>query len=136
MHEASRGPLKGAVSAQKAFQGSETKTTELLGGTEENSVSPDEGSLICPPGKSMIFFTKKETEKNRFSQTCLVVKQREEHPWETQLIVESDCDHPWWVWQVRSRRCPREAGTAKLMTCFATNSTFLCLHFGKTIDLH
>ena len=39
MHEASRGPLKGAVSAQKALQGSKTETRELLGGTDENSVS-------------------------------------------------------------------------------------------------
>ena len=36
MHEASRGPLKGAVQAQK---GSETKTRELPGEAEENSVS-------------------------------------------------------------------------------------------------
>ena len=35
--EASRGPLKGAVSAQKAFQGSETETRELLGGTKKNT---------------------------------------------------------------------------------------------------
>ena len=35
-HEASQGPLKGAMSAQKAFQGSETETRELLGGTEGN----------------------------------------------------------------------------------------------------
>ena len=28
---------------------------ELLGGTEENSVSPEEGSSNCPPSKSMIF---------------------------------------------------------------------------------
>ena len=56
-------PEKGAVSAQKALQGSETETRELLGGTDENSVSPMRGSLICPPGKSMIFH-KKETEKN------------------------------------------------------------------------
>ena len=42
-HEASRGPLKGAVSAQKALQGSETETMELLGGTEEKSVSPKRG---------------------------------------------------------------------------------------------
>ena len=33
--EASRGPLKGAVSAQKAFQGSETR--ELLVGTKKNT---------------------------------------------------------------------------------------------------
>ena len=33
-HKASRGPLKGAVSALKALQGSETETRELLGGTE------------------------------------------------------------------------------------------------------
>ena len=39
MQEESRGPLKGAVSAQKALQGSETETRELLGGTENNSVS-------------------------------------------------------------------------------------------------
>ena len=42
-HEASQGPLKGAVSAQKAIQGSETKTRELLGGTEEITVSPTGG---------------------------------------------------------------------------------------------
>ena len=39
MHEASRGPLKGAVSAQKALRGSETEKRELLGGTEEKSMS-------------------------------------------------------------------------------------------------
>ena len=38
-HEASRGPLKSTVSAQKALQRSETETRELLGGTEEKSVS-------------------------------------------------------------------------------------------------
>ena len=42
-HEASRGPEKGAMSAQKALRGSETETRELLGGTEENSVSPMRG---------------------------------------------------------------------------------------------
>ena len=50
------------MSAQKALQGSETETRELLGGTEENGVFPDKGSFICPPGKSMTFH-KKETEK-------------------------------------------------------------------------
>ena len=51
------------MSAQKALRGSETETRELLGGTEENNVCfPDEGSLICPPGRSMSFH-KKETEK-------------------------------------------------------------------------
>ena len=42
-HEASRGPEKGAVSAPKALRGSETETRELLGGTQENSVSPKRG---------------------------------------------------------------------------------------------
>ena len=42
-HEVSQGPLMGAVSAQKALQGSETETRELLGGTEENHVSPTRG---------------------------------------------------------------------------------------------
>ena len=42
----------------EASRGSETETSELLGGKEENSVS-----LKGPPGKSMIFY-KKETEKN------------------------------------------------------------------------
>ena len=61
--EASRGPLKGTVSAQKALQRSETETRELQGGTEENSVSPMRGSLICPPGKSMIFLQKRNRNK-------------------------------------------------------------------------
>ena len=38
MHEASRKLLKGAVSAQKALQGSETETRELLVGAEQNSI--------------------------------------------------------------------------------------------------
>ena len=42
-YKASRGPEKGAVSAQKALRGCETETRELLGGTEENSVSPMRG---------------------------------------------------------------------------------------------
>ena len=46
--EASRGPLKGVVSAQNTLQESETETRELLGGTEENCVSP--------LGKSVIFY--------------------------------------------------------------------------------
>ena len=50
-HEASQGPLKGAMSAQKSLQGFETEARELLGGTEEDSVSPTRGTLICPPGK-------------------------------------------------------------------------------------
>ena len=36
-HEASQGPEKGAVSAQKALQGFETETRASLGGTEMNT---------------------------------------------------------------------------------------------------
>ena len=43
MHEASQGPLKGTMSAQKALPGSETEMKELLGGTEDNSVTPKRG---------------------------------------------------------------------------------------------
>ena len=43
LQEASPGSFKGAVTAQKALQGSKTGTRELLGGTEENSVSPMRG---------------------------------------------------------------------------------------------
>ena len=41
------------MSAQKDLQGSETR--ELLEGTKENDILPDEVALICPPGKLMIF---------------------------------------------------------------------------------
>jgi len=44
------------VSAQKAFQESETETMELLKGTEENNTLTDEGLLIHPSGKSFIFY--------------------------------------------------------------------------------
>ena len=63
MDEASRGPLKGAVSAQKALQGSETETRDLQGATEENSFFLIRGSLICPPGKSMIFHKNETGQK-------------------------------------------------------------------------
>ena len=57
-----RGSLKDAVSvsAQKGIQGSEKETKELLVGTEEKIVFLNEGSLICPPGKSMFFRGKQE----------------------------------------------------------------------------
>ena len=42
----SQGHLKCAVSAQKALYGLKTNTRELLGGTEENCIYPDEGTLI------------------------------------------------------------------------------------------
>ena len=42
-HGADRGPLKGTVSAQKALQGSETETRELLRGTKEKSISLSRG---------------------------------------------------------------------------------------------
>ena len=51
-HEVSRGHLKGAVLAQKALQGS--WIGELLGGTEENSVSLMRGHW---------FFTKRKQKK-------------------------------------------------------------------------
>ena len=62
MREGSRGPLKGVASAQKALQGSETETRELLGGTKENSILLKEGSLICPPGKTMIFLQRRNSK--------------------------------------------------------------------------
>ena len=44
------------MSAQKALQGS--KMRELPGGTEEYHVSSENWSLICPPSKSIVSFTK------------------------------------------------------------------------------
>ena len=55
---ASRGPLKGAVLALKALQGSETETREWLGGTEENIVSPTRGHWFALQAQH-----KKETGK-------------------------------------------------------------------------
>ena len=63
MHEASQGPFKGAVSAQKAIQGSETETRELLGGTTENSVSPTRGHWFALQA-NQDFFYKKETKEH------------------------------------------------------------------------
>ena len=55
------------MSAQNALQGSETDTRELLEGKKVISVSPGEGSLNCPPSKSMHFY--QETEKIVFVAT-------------------------------------------------------------------
>ena len=56
MHEASRGPLKGAVSAQKALQWSETETRELLGGTEEKGTTPTRGHLFAHQANQLFFY--------------------------------------------------------------------------------
>ena len=58
--------MKGAVSAQKAFQGFKTETRELLKGTK---VFPDIGSSMFPPSKLMIFFTKRKLKKVSSDQT-------------------------------------------------------------------
>ena len=62
--------MKGTVSAKKAFQGSKREARELKEGTEENNVLTDEGSLICPPGKSVIFEKKSKQNKLFIGQTC------------------------------------------------------------------
>ena len=66
MYQASQGPLKDTVSAQKAHQGSETETRELLGGTGENRVSR-RGVIDLPARQINDFSQKKETEKNLVS---------------------------------------------------------------------
>ena len=66
--------MKGDVSAQKALQGFETEKRELLGGMVF-SVSPMGGSLICPPGKSMIF-RKKETKKIELVARPVIYKKQ------------------------------------------------------------
>ena len=66
----SLGSLKGAKSAQKALQGSETETRELLGRTEENGVSPMRGHWFALQANQW-FFTKKGNRKKWVSgQTC------------------------------------------------------------------
>ena len=45
MQEARLGHLKGTVSAQKALQGSEKEKRELLEGTKENNILPNEGGV-------------------------------------------------------------------------------------------
>ena len=55
--------MKDTVAAQKALQGSEAKTSELLERGKEINTIPEVGVIFCPPGKTMIFFPKKHTEK-------------------------------------------------------------------------
>ena len=40
-----------------------TMTRELSEGTEENNIFPNEGSLICMEGKSLIYFSKGKDNK-------------------------------------------------------------------------
>ena len=59
LHVCSSGSNVGGES--RALQGSETDMRQLLGGEK---CFRDEGSMICPLGKSMILY-KKETGENR-----------------------------------------------------------------------
>ena len=68
-HKASRGPEKGAVSAQKALQGSETEMRrELLVGTEEKSVSPIKGHWFALSRQIHDFSWKRKQKKNWVSE--------------------------------------------------------------------
>ena len=48
---------EGRMSAQEALQGGETKTREVLVGTEEDKILPGEGSVIWLTGKSEFLHT-------------------------------------------------------------------------------
>ena len=54
--------MNGVVPTQKALQGSET---ELLGEMKKNNVVTSEGSLICPPDKSIICISQKKAKKKK-----------------------------------------------------------------------
>ena len=56
-HKASRGPLKGAVSARKALQGSERDGNEGVSGRKgrEQYKIPHERALLCPTDKCVFF---------------------------------------------------------------------------------
>ena len=70
-HKASRRPMKGAVSAEKALKGSETETRELLGGMEEMIVSSTRVHWF-PLQANKSFFCKKEKETNWVSDPTWV----------------------------------------------------------------
>ena len=61
--EASQGPLKGAVSAQKALQGSETETREVAGRNGREIVFPRQG-VIDLPYRQINDFLQKGYRKN------------------------------------------------------------------------
>ena len=64
MKETSLGALKGAVSAQKNLQGSETEMYVWLAETVEKSVPPMRGApFICFIPEQSITFFKEKTEK-------------------------------------------------------------------------
>ena len=109
--EASWGPLKGAVSAQKALQGSMMEMKELMGGTKER----------CPPMRdhwlalqaNQWFFTKRNRTKRVSGQTCYRL------PWPLQ---PEGTFWRGWVWRcVRSLLRGRDAatvdGSAGLVDC-------------------
>ena len=50
------------MSAQKAIQGSETETTELLGGTKENKIFHVKGVVDLPSRQIYDFFQNKQFE--------------------------------------------------------------------------
>ena len=53
------------MSAQKASQGSKTKTKELMGGTKGNNIFPNVGSLTFSFGKLLISFLQIQTGQKR-----------------------------------------------------------------------
>ena len=61
--------LKGAVSAQKALQGSQTETRELLFRTEENSNSPMRGHGFALQANQWFFIERREKKDELVART-------------------------------------------------------------------
>ena len=65
------GPWQAPWQLKKAFKRFETKTRELVGGTEENGVSPTRGRGFALQTNKWWFFTKRKQDKNCVSVcTC------------------------------------------------------------------
>ena len=139
MHKGSEGPLKGALSAQKAFQGFETETKELLVWTNESKILPNQQSRTCYSDKSKIFFIKSKLRKLSWWPYLLKSSSK---PLSSLRWFLLDLSPPPLPPLAPPRGLPRPMMTDKvwvssnLLPGLATNSIFVCFLFlYKIIDL-
>ena len=70
------GPWRASCQLKKALRGSETETRELLGGTEENSVSPMRGHWFALQANQWVFT---KSQQNRIELVARPVHGRSRH---------------------------------------------------------
>ena len=90
-HKARLRDLEGLPCQLKiTLQGPSTEAREFLGGPKENNILPEEGLLICPPGKLITCYKKQFIKQNELVTKPGTLQTKRHRIWNSERGVHND----------------------------------------------